>query len=107
MYMVTMLQVLILHSRLFSLGANFLNGKPLALISRNFPNLEIDDLNNLKTHMSDIRYKSNTKFINVHERLDADNRCLFVNWHNIHNLFTVYRIAGFVCEVLICSNYAR
>ena len=43
----------LLYSGFISLGANFPEWSSLSF-SRNFPDIEIYDLNNQKTHMSDI-----------------------------------------------------
>ena len=57
------------YNELFSLGTNF----PIWLtltFSRNFPDLEIHDLNNWKTQVNDI----SPVYMFVHVRLDSSNR---------------------------------
>ena len=57
------------YNELFSLGANFPKWLTLTF-SRNFPDLEIHDLNNWKTQVNDI----SPVYMFVHVRLDSSNR---------------------------------
>ena len=50
------MRVQLLYSGFISLGANFPKWSVLSF-SRNFPNLEIHDPNNRKTHVSEILHK--------------------------------------------------